>query len=203
MGEVWLRTDEVKDVAASIRHCRASLGLAQTDLHAFKWILLSLHSALQGACVCHLTTTFAPVGAATKQNTKEWLKWSEERWGNPNIKAPETKIANLPELLKRVRKANSAGDRSNSNGISLSKSEYEWWNRIHCEIRNQFTHFAPQGWSIDVSGVPELIQLTVRVIRDIAAVGWAFRHADIDWKTKFDADLTSLDEAASSFVAPA
>jgi hypothetical protein len=203
MNEVWLRTDESEDVAASIRHCIASLTLSQTDLHASKWVLLSLHSALHGACVCHLTTTFRPVGAVTKQNTLEWIKWSDDRRNNPALSPPTTKIANLPELLKRIRKPNSVGDGSNAEGISLSNSEYEWWNRIHSEIRNQFTHFGPMGWSIDLSGVPDLVQLTVRLIRNISAVGWAFRHTDADWKSELLANLASLDERASSFVTPA
>lgn len=203
MDEVWLRTDESEDVAASIRHCRASLALSQTDLHAIKWVLLSLHSALQGACVCHLTTTFGPVGAVTKQNTMEWIKWSEDGRNDSTLSPPATKIANLPDLLKRIRKSYSAGDGSNASGISLSNSEYDWWNRIHSDIRNQFTHFAPMGWSVDVSGVPALVQLTTRLIRDIAAVGWAFRHTNADWKSELMANLVKLEEQASSFVAPA
>lgn len=202
MNEVWLRTDESEDVAASVRHCFASLKLSQTDLHAIKWVLLSLHSALQRACVCHLTTTFGPVGAVTKQNTLEWIKWSEDSRNDSVLSPPATKIANLPELLKRIRKSNSAGDGSNASGISLSSSEYDWWSRIHCEIRNQFTHFAPMGWSIDVSGVPALVQLTARLIRDIAAVGWAFRHTNADWKLELLGNLDRLDDEALSFVAP-
>jgi hypothetical protein len=199
VGEVWLRTNERQDVAASIRHCHASLLLARTDRHAFKFVMLSLHSALQGACVCHLTTTFPPLDAATKENTAQWIKWSEEQRKNPAAKPPKTKLADLPELLKRIRKANSAGDGSNAVGISLSDSEYEWWKRIHDDIRNQFTHFAPQTWSIDVSGVPALIQLTVRLISNMKEVGWAFRHADAVWQTQFTSDLERLDSLASSF----
>jgi hypothetical protein len=190
---IYLETDEAEDVAGSIRHALASWNLAKEDLHAHKWLLLAVHSALQGACVCHLTTTFAPVGATTSQNTVEWLEWAESRHSNPTLKQPKTKICSLPELLKRVRKPNSAGDGSPETGISISDSELSYLIRIHEDLRNQFTHFEPMGWVIDMSGVPAIAQLVARIIRDIQAGNWAFRHKDFAWHSSLSENLGLLE----------
>jgi len=82
----------------------------------------------------------------------------------------------LPDLLKAVRKPHSAGDRSNAAGIAINDAELEWLGSFHENIRNQFVHFAPTGWSIEASGIPTLAALIARIIGDILAAGYGFRH---------------------------
>lgn len=82
----------------------------------------------------------------------------------------------LPGLLKAARKPHSAGDRSNDQGIAISDAELEWLNRFHSSVRNQFTHFEPMGWSLEVSGIPEIAMLVARIVSEITDTGWAFRH---------------------------
>ena len=62
MSENWLITDESNDVAGSIRHALRTASFVGEDPQAWKWIALALHSALQGACVCHLSTTAMRAG---------------------------------------------------------------------------------------------------------------------------------------------
>lgn len=69
-AEQWFRTDEAEDVAGSVRHCLVSLSLTYADDQAWKWVALSLHAALQGACVCHLATTAPPTGIIDDENLK-------------------------------------------------------------------------------------------------------------------------------------
>lgn len=140
----WLQTDEAIDVVASLRHATLCLELARTDLHAYKWAFLALHSALQGACVCHLTTTAAPIGALNCPSTRQWNEYLE-KVGN-NAPAPATRILDFPELLKAVRRVQSAGNGSNHEQITITDEELNWLKYLHDEVRNQFTHFAPQGW---------------------------------------------------------
>ena len=134
--------------------------------------MLALHSALQGACVCHLTTTTAPVGALTKQNTGEWLDFLEKQRTDPAALRPSnTHLLRLPDLLKAVRKAHSAGDRSNTTGVAISDAELARLKRFHGEVRNQFVHFELMGWSIEVSGVPDLAGMIARILTDMLERG--------------------------------
>lgn len=176
MQELWVSTNEAEDVASSIRHTVCCIDLIDDDPQAWKWVILALHAALQGACVCHLTTTAAPVGAVTKKNAIEWLAYFDEARTDQNAIVPKTHLMNLPDLLKAVRKPNSCGGISGGACIPITDAELAWLSRIHDEFRNQFIHFSPVGWSFEVSGMPKIMQLIARIITDISEYGWAFRH---------------------------
>lgn len=194
MGDAnWIEFDEANDVACSIRHAARAARFTDEDVFAWKWVMLALHAALQGACICHLTTSEPPFGALTKRNSAEWISYFEESRTNPDAKPPQTYLMALPELLRAIRKPNSAGDRSNDDGIAISNDELIWLERIHDDIRNQFTHFKPMGWSIDMSGVPELARLISRIIGEILDIGYAFPHTDCAWREQMRRDLTALE----------
>jgi hypothetical protein len=201
MAENWMNTDEAEDVAGSIRHVIRTAQFVKDDPQAWKWIALGLHSALQGALVCHLTTTAGPIGAISKKNASEWLAYFEDSHENPDKEVPGTYLMNLPELVKAARKPNSSGNGSNFDGLRISDRELKWLCGFHENIRNQFVHFAPTGWELEVSGIPRLAALIARVIEDISQHGWAFRHKDTEWRLTMMRDihaLSSIDRAPSS-----
>jgi hypothetical protein len=193
-NENWVRVDEAEDVAASVRHALRCYQLVSDDSQVWKWIVLSLHSALQGACVCHLVTTATPVGAVTEHNAKAWISYLESSRANTKQGPPKTFLMSLPDLVKAARKPHSAGDGSNSNGIVITDGELAWLNRVHDTVRNQFVHFEPMGWSLEVSGIPDFGRLVARMIDEILEIGWAFRHKDAAWKTALNTDLKLLAE---------
>ena len=192
MTENWIQTDEAQDVAGSIRQVLRTAQFVKEDPSAWKWVALALHSALQGACVCHLTTTAQPIGAITEQNAIEWLAYFEDSRANPNAIPPRTYLMILPDLLKAVRKPNSAGDRSNASGLEISDSELQWLRRFHDEVRNQFVHFQPISWSIEVSGIPELAKLVTRILEEMLTIGWAFRHQERAERLAMQRNLRTL-----------
>lgn len=192
MAAIWLRTDEADDVTGSIRHAIRSYTDAADDPQAWKWVALAVHSALQGACICHLTTTAPPLGAVTPRNTKDWIAYYDESRLDPDVRPPRTQLMDLPCLLKAVRKPGSAGDRSNEGGIAINAGEFNWLRSFHESVRNQFVHFEPMGWSLEVSGIPAIAALAARIIGDITAVGWAFRHKDCAWIIALQSDLMQL-----------
>lgn len=186
----WVSVDEATDVLGSLRHCLRCRELAEHDALAWKWFMLALHSALQGACVCHLTTTAQPVGALTERNTEEWLTWFQRGNAGPS---PKVYLLALPELLKKVRKENSAGDGSNSWRVRISDKDLVWLTDFHETLSNQFVHFAPMGWSIELSGLPSLSALAARVIADILSSGWGFRHLTEDQRAELSQSLALLE----------
>jgi len=192
LAENWIRIDEVEDVAGAIRHAIRSAQFVQEDALSWKWVVLALHSALQGACVCHLTTTAEPVGAVNKRNAREWLEYYEKSLTDPNARPPKTELMAFPELLRAIREPHAAGDGSNPIEITISDSELNWLCRFHKTIRNQFVHFEPMGWSIEVSGVPGIAKLMARIIGEIIEHGWAFRHLDLNQLEELKRNLLTL-----------
>jgi len=189
---LWISTDEAADVAGSIRHALRAAQFVSEDAQAWKWVALALHSSIQGACVCHLTTSAVPIGAVTKKNEREWIAYLKDSRTNSSAKAPSTHLMALPALLKAVRKPNSAGDRSNATGVTIGSSELRWLCRFHQDIRNQFVHFEPRGWSIEVSGIPEIAKLISRIILEMVSMGYAFRHQDSDQLEELKGNLQTL-----------
>ncbi|SEH30032.1 hypothetical protein [Magnetospirillum fulvum] len=188
MAENWIRTDEAEDVAGSIRHAIRAAQFIGEDRQAWKWVVIALHSALQGACVCHLTTTAAPVGAVTEGNAAKWLAY----FANPNEKRPKTLLMAFPDLLTAVRKPHWAEDPSNAAGVAISESDLCWLRRFHKDMRNQFVHFEPKAWSIEVTGIPEIAKLVARIIGDILQIGWAFRHQNLVQREEMERNLQTL-----------
>jgi hypothetical protein len=192
MGKNWIRIGEAEDVAGSVRHALRAAQMVQDDPLAWKWVALAIHSALQGACICHLTTTAAPIGAVTPRNACDWIEFFERSRTDAGIKSPRTQLMGLPDLLKAIRKPHSAGDCSNDAGVPISDAELAWLRRFHEQIRNQFVHFEPMSWSLEVSGIPELAVLIARIIETILAMGWGFRHQCHAWREALAADLARL-----------
>lgn len=195
--ENWLSTDEADDTAGSVRHGLLCWDNVPGDVQAWKWMALAIHSALQGGSVCHLVTTMAPVGAVYQKNAAEFLQYIEDSRTDPDVRPPEARLMALPDLLKAIRKPHSAGDRSNQEGISLSDAELAWLCNFHTGVRNQFVHFEPMGWSLEVSGIPAIAALVARILNDIADAGWAFRYKDRAWLNAFKADLERLGSIAN------
>lgn len=188
----WIQTDEAEDVAASVRHALRCFPFTSDDEQAWKWVALALHSAIQGACVCHLVTTASPVGAVTERNAAEWLDYFEATRSDAKAPPPQTYLMALPDLLRAIRRPHSAGDRRNAEGVRVTDQELAWLRRFHETVRNQFVHFEPMGWSVEVSGIPDLAKLIARVIDQILVVGWAFRHKDDDWQRALRGNLSLL-----------
>jgi hypothetical protein len=187
-----IATDESDDVAGSIRHALICLQLVRTDDGAWKWLILSLHSALQGSCVCHLTTTAHPVGALTESNTKLWLNYHKLRRDTPDAEPPKTQIAEFSDLLKKIRSSGSGDCADNSNSINISDTELEDLVHLHRVVRNQFVHFEPMGWVLDLMGMQTIIPLVLRVITDILDAKWAFRHINTEQEQSFRETLLAV-----------
>ncbi|HRK43610.1 MAG TPA: hypothetical protein PLH11_11270 [Gemmobacter sp.] len=189
---VWLDIDSNRDVIANVRHALHCIELAKSDPYAWKWAFLALHAALQGACVCHLTTTATPIGVTNEKDTLVWLNYLEASRTTPALKPPKTRIMAFPDLLRALRDGKAGNRPSGGNTFNLSDDEFSYLKRLHDEIRNQFIHFAPASWSIDFSGVNTFASLTSRIISDIMDYGWAFRLMDPDEKTELRDSLIIL-----------
>ena len=101
----YLRTDECQDVLSSLEQCVLSLAQARRSERAWKWVILSLHSALQGAMVCHLSGP-DQLGALTKKNVAKLLEWYEKGFQDgvdeSCIPTSNEFVANANELFERL-----------------------------------------------------------------------------------------------------
>lgn len=180
-------TDERRDVISSLKMAVVALELKENDASYWKWIILTLHSALQGAMVCHLSNT-ADLGACTESSETRWLKWHDGgRIGDePNLRLE------VPEVLFCwISDVGRHGTNTTHGHIAISPSEEAAFKLLH-RLRNPFTHFQPMSWIIEIDGLPKMIGHIIDLIYKIYNTGWAFRHLDDEQKISLEKLIHSI-----------
>ncbi len=191
-----LQMDERTDVLASLSSCLLCVKNCDQDPGLWKWAILSLHSAVQGGMVCHLSGT-AQLGALTKKSASDWLDWHERdrrgeikridcgtnELGMPQFRIaegygpPPERLADTRELFKRLGDMSKRIEPGAGGVVEITLSERESLQRLH-GLRNKLAHFTPKGWSIELDGIPVMFLDVLGIIEKIAADPWPFRHMD-------------------------
>ena len=191
----FVTTDERQDVLASLEHCALCLHETTRGDGAWKWVILSAHSALQGAMVCHLSGT-AQLGALTASSAANWLDWHDrdrrgeidwiedapDKFGIP-VRRPKTKqdrpprerVADAGELFARLSSRSPRMEHGCGAILDITNQQRESFERLHA-LRNSFTHFSPRGWSIEVQLIKDALLDVLDIIALIADNCWPFRH---------------------------
>lgn len=170
----YVHTDECHDVLASLEHCGLSLRQTRRSDRAWKWVILSLHSALQGAMVCHLSST-AQLGALTKNSAEKWLEWYEKKGQNGRIPHIQERVANAEELFIRLSCPSKRIEGGCGAPIEITKRQRMAFKRLN-NLRNEFSHFSPKGWDIELEFIEEIIEDILYIVCLIQKDQWPFRH---------------------------
>ena len=137
---------------------------------AYKWIVLSLHSAIQGTLVCYLTHGDG-TGALNESSEKKLRAWHDGQrqrtikggldydkdnpmpWSESRLETPKWL---WERLVKRLEEQ--------SKDTQLLETG-EWSYNTLCDLRNDFTHFKDHTYCIDMSDFPVIIRSTIQIIR--------------------------------------
>ncbi len=179
MSDEYLETDEAADVICSLELLLLAIKRTKNDLCYWKWAIISLHNAIQGSMVCQLSGT-ANLGACTEKSADKWLKWYN---GGRNGSAPNLKLAYPPELFKRISHPEERIADTEIFKLEVD-SNHKRAFKLLCNFRNQFTHFQPTSWIIEIAGLPNMTLKILGLIEAISENGWAFRHLDEAQKYK-------------------
>ena len=174
---MYVHTDECQDVLASLEQCALSLAQVRRSERAWKWVILSLHSALQGAMVCHLSGT-ERLGALEKRSATKWRGWNkrniQDDRDDSGVPISE-RVADAKKLFKRLHCSAARVEDGCGGVISIAEHQRESFKRLH-ELRNELSHFSPKGWSIGLSGTKQVIGDVLNIMCLIADDRWPFRH---------------------------
>ena len=197
MPNGYLNTDEVTDVICSLQLTLDALDSAKQNSLYWKWIILALHSAVQGAIVCNLSGT-AQLGACGKDSAKQWLCWHDDDDRSEKI-SPKLWLADPRTMLKRLL---GEEDRIESTGAKVIKMNQDQRNAFEmlCELRNGFVHFHPMSWSIELAGLPNMVSQILIFIEAIYEDGWSFRHAGDDQKATFTKTIVEIKKRLSNLT---
>lgn len=147
----------------ALDYLEKAVGFIQTAPHAginWKWVILSLHAALYGFMICTLKGT-NPDNVCTIS------------------KAGHKKLINFTEALKRCQQSEWMSISGFTNVLTLTDEDKLALKIIHDDFRNQFLHYRPTMWSIEVTGMPFVITLVLDVLRRVVLqMGGFYAHYD-------------------------
>lgn len=160
---MYYRTDEEVEAADALSHAARFADELATDCRMWRWVILALHNAAQGFMVLSLRHGNGLL-ALTPESAAEWL----DAYESGAQQYPDEKLDSYLGLYKKVKSAvhgtvggNQQFEPSGSQGRSIRKL-----NRI----RNEFIHFTPKSWSLELAGLPRIC-LDVLVL--VEFLGWA------------------------------
>jgi hypothetical protein len=162
------------------RSCDAAI----TDLSAWKWIVIGTHSTLQGVMTLHLGNFLA----ACPKNTEAWLKAHDDE-----TPYPESIMDKFLELYKRLKKNTISGYRlkpKGTQGRSIRKLN---------NFRNDFMHFMPKVWSIEISGMPAICLDCLEVAAHIGKHSLHKRWESEEQQQSFEKALSQCQSKLSAF----
>jgi len=174
--EIWLRTDEVEEFIDALERSADFLGAVASDLRLWKWAIIALHQALQGAFICALVGHHASSHAVFgKKVRKEYLRWHEEgRTSDPKWSEEKQPLASFLELFERIKDPDFLPE---PHRLDASPEIDPDDKRLN-ELRNDFIHFLPQGLALEVSGMPRIARHSSEIIAHLAIEKRAFRLND-------------------------
>jgi len=157
----WLRTDEFEEAVSALEMVPEAAAAVSNDIYRWKWVILAVHNALQGFMVLALRGGNG-LAALRDDVAQAWLEAYRQ-----GTKYPRDKLDSFLNLYKKIK-----SDRmlfyvtslkfvpKGSQGRSIKKLN---------ALRNNFIHFIPKGWSLEVSGLPEICLDSLAIINFL---GW-------------------------------
>lgn len=149
----WIRYSEETNSLDYLEKTYFFIREIEKDRTAWKWVILCTHSALYGFAICALKGT-SPANVTTKD---DWL-------------------IGFPEAIKRCQDPKWMRMTVVSKLLQLTPEQEQSINRLQKEFRNNFEHYVPKLWAIEVSGMPNIIGHSLDVIRFLALESRNYTH---------------------------
>ena len=184
MENEYLRTNHWIDAVASLEAAQEFCARVSLDEHQWKWVLIAVHSAVQGFMALSLEHGNGLL-VLRDDITAKWLKAHESDKAYPGEKMDF--FMSLYEKVKSDVVCCYYGSRK-----FIAESSHDYSMQKLNELRNDYVHFRPKGWSIELAGLPTLVLKCVDVARFLA-----FDTSTIIWH---DSDLRLRAERAFGVV---
>jgi len=151
----YLKTDEYQEAISSLEIFSEILSTTKDNTYRWKWSIILLHNALQGFMVLSLKDTNGFL-TMSKKSYSEWINAYET-----NSDTPVSKLDNFYGLYKKIKNYRSF----------ISTSEYDLSIENLNSLRNNFIHFTPKSWLVEISGLPMICKDILEIIHYLTYEG--------------------------------
>jgi hypothetical protein len=152
----WLRTDERKEAVNSLEKVYQFILEVHTDPYNWKWVIIALHNAVQAFLVLALT------GTASLNVIKDREKWIEAiQLGNEYPK--QQFLLNFLKLYDDIKSKERMMHYGYSKSFKGSRKMDEAMKILN-ELRNNFIHFIPCNWCLEIAWLPLICRQVILVV---------------------------------------
>lgn len=185
-----LKTDEQMELARALNMAREQAELVGDDVYRWKWILVALHNAARASIVCAVSGSHK-LGALRPRIQDRWLA----AYYSGQQDFPEEGLDDFMALYERVKDDCEFAPSSDVDD-DVRRLNY---------LRNDFIHFVPKSWMIEVSGLPRIGKNALSVVGHVAWDQRWIRWLEADLRESAHADwsrlIEVLDELEAAYVA--
>lgn len=176
MRNEYLRTDHWIDAVASLEAAQEFCARITLDEHRWKWVLIAIHSTVQGFMALALEHGNGLLVLRDDIRTK-WLKAHES--GEPY---PEEKMDFFLSLYKKIKSDDVCRYYGSKKFIAEPSHDYSM-KKLN-ELRNDYIHFRPKGWSIELAGLPSVALNCLDVAKFLAFDSFTIIWHDGELRTR-------------------
>jgi hypothetical protein len=148
-------------------------------------MILAAHNGLQGALVCAIKDT-SNTNILEKGSTAKALDYLKTLEGD----RPQDKLADFVTLLKRYRKKYPCNE--------ITTGQLKLIHKLHKDFRNDFAHFVPTSWLIEVAMLPAVIESALKLIERAMQQPQVAMHLSGNQKRRLAKNMTATRTALAS-----
>ncbi len=155
----WIRYDEITNALDYLEKCYKFLIFIDSEPQNWKWVVITLHSALYGFAI-----------AACKGMNSESVVTRTKRG--------HERLIDFDEALRRCQDPAWMRVNINYEKFKFSSSQIKAIRKLHKVLRNNFEHFTPKSWSIELHYLPDMVYDCLEVIRLLVV------YSDVSWRLR-------------------
>lgn len=184
MRKEYLQTNHWTDAVASLEAAQEFCARVTLDEHHWKWVLMAVHSAVQGFMALSLEHGN---GLLVLRDciAKKWLEAH-----NSGKQYPEEKMDFFLSLYEKVK--SDVVCRYHGSKKFTAESSHDYSMKKLNELRNDYIHFTPKGWSIELIGLPLVAMKCIEVAIFLAFDSLAIIWHDNDMRIRAERAFTVL-----------
>ncbi|MBR0750264.1 hypothetical protein JQ582_40825 [Bradyrhizobium japonicum] len=189
-GSEFVHFDEYEDVVAAIELVGSQSIDAQKRPSHWKWIIMAMQNAVQGAMVLSLSGTDGCGALAPKsqQRNRAWLN-------HLGPDRPPRVMASYDVLLERIMKS----ELMEGPVPDLSAEDHRNLQRLN-ELRRQFAHFNPTNWGIELNYILDIIPVALNLFEFLTTTqGRPTLHFSEEHRTRMQRALSQARAAVEAF----
>jgi len=162
----YLRITEQSNALDYLLRAVEFLEVVNKDPFAWKWVVLSLHGALYGFAIC-----------ACKGTDPDVVKWKNKKG--------VYSLVGFNRILCRCQTKNGMYPWGHCKPLVLNDSQKNSLRILKTVLRDNFEHYSPMAWSIELHGLPQISLDVLEIIRFLVQDSKSWVGLERDQKQTF------------------